>query len=81
MKLVGVRHKDHLYMSREHPAYKQAVAEPNKLTKVDEIEVWQGPDGNQRWISILFYLPNNKIGDLQVRTQDCDQFYYLREDK
>ena len=80
MKLVGVRHKDHLYLSRSHPAYEQAAA-TNMLTKVDEIEVASGPDGAQRWISILFYLPNNKMGDLRVRTEECDQFYYLREDE
>jgi len=80
-KLMSVRHKGHTYVSRLNPNYENVVQIPNTRTKVDEIEMVPSPDNVHHWISILTYLADNKLGDLRVRIEECDQFFYIREDK
>jgi hypothetical protein len=80
MKLVGVRHKGHTYIMRLYPEYDVAEEEPHMLDKVDEIYAPPTEGGTQIWVHIIRYLPKNKAIELRVRTLECDQFMYLKED-
>lgn len=75
-QLVGIRHKGQAYMTKKHPNYEGMLQELGKLSKVDEIDEF-----SNTWVRIVTYLPNNMLGELRVRVEDCDQFYYLVEDK
>lgn len=81
MKLVGIRHKGHTYISRQYPNYDVAEEEPHVLDKADEIEAPPNKEGGQPWVVITKYLPKNKLLELRVRTSECDQFMYLKEDE